>query len=102
MQQSGIIHTDTNRFQIKGVIDHKSATALLSLGVKMFSEAASDNITVDLSEASASDSTCPAILIAWLRCMKLKGISIEYKGFSEKLLRIIKVSNLNNLLGVDQ
>ncbi len=102
MPEVDIVQTDKNVFQVKGVIDHESATALLPLGVKLFAESDSDSLIVDLSDARASNSTCPALLIAWLRHMKLKGKSIEYKGFSEKLLRIIKVSNLQNLLGVDQ
>ena len=97
-----VISTCEAQFLVKGVIDIDSAPTLLPLGLKSFMAVSASVITVDLSCAEVKNSAGVALLLAWLSHMQSKGKSIHYVGFSEKLLRIIKVSNLSNLLGVQE
>lgn len=86
------------RFRVTGNLGFETVKALLAAGRRQF--AGPEQIEVDLSGITHSDSAGLALLIEWLKFAQSAGKSIRYTGMPEQLRALARISEVEELLPV--
>lgn len=100
MSGAKLVELESNIFSVEGDITVETVPVLLSEGGKTLAAASKDQLIIDLSGATVGSSACAALLLAWMRVAHLHHKTITYRGCSEKLMRIVRISNLESVLGL--
>ena len=89
---------DTDHASVTGELTFSTAPALLERSVSL--KSASGKLIVDLQGVTRADSAGLALLVEWLRLARASGRDIHYVNLPDQLLRVVRVSGLEQLFAV--
>lgn len=82
---------------VSGEVDVDSVVALREQGEKLLNTVSVD-LVVDLGNLETAHSVVLSLLLCWQRLANRRGISISYRGVSERLASLAALSNLDDQL----
>lgn len=82
---------------VSGEVDVDSVVALREQGEKLLKTVSVD-LVVDLGNLETAHSVVLSLLLCWQRLANRRGISISYRGVSERLASLAALSNLDDQL----
>jgi len=94
-----MIRTVDGRIEVMGPINMASAAQLLAAGEAAIVAAdAGKSVTFDLAAVTEMDSSCLALVFAWMRVAKSRGIAIRLLNTPQNLLSLAAVYDVADLL----
>ncbi len=87
-------------WRISGELTFGTVTALLRDSGGGFG-AGQERLRIDLGGVSRADSAGLALLVCWLRRARRAGVRVLFHGVPEQLLKIARVSGLEDMLPFD-
>lgn len=91
LQQSG----DSGLYDLSGDLTFATVTALLPQAARLFER---QELTIDLSGVSRTDSAALALLLEWLEQASRAGVRLHFSSIPESLMAIARLSNVEALL----
>lgn len=88
------------RFRLVGAVDFDTVPDLWEESLHVFPGASS--VEVDLESVSAADSAAVALLLAWTRWARERDQSIRFVRVPQTMLAIARLSDLEDLLPLEQ
>ena len=82
--------------QVSGEITFFTVNQALSLDFL----SGQQNIKINLSGVTRSDSSGLALMVHWLRQARQQGVEMKFENIPDKLLALAKVSNLDEILPI--
>ncbi|MBW0146873.1 STAS domain-containing protein [Marinobacter arenosus] len=82
---------------VSGEVDADSVVALRQQGEKLL-QTVSVDLVVDLGSLQTAHSVVLSLLLCWQRLANQRGISLSYRGVSERLASLAALSNLDEQL----
>jgi phospholipid transport system transporter-binding protein len=83
-------------YRLRGVLSFASVPAVRRVGLETF--VADNDIRLDLSDVSRSDSAGLALLIEWLRYARQRNKTVHYLNMPTQMLAIARASSLDEIL----
>ena len=96
MSQVTLSSSDDGRLVISGEFGFATASDLLAQGRKLVNQ--HQDLTIDLSGVTGSDSAGLAVMLEWMDQFRATGQQLHFLNVPESLLEIARVSNLADLL----
>lgn len=82
---------------VSGEVTTETVVGLREQGEKLI-RAASENLVVDLEGLVAAHSVVLSMLLCWQRLARQSGISLSFRGVSDRLASLASLSNLDDQL----
>lgn len=101
LTQANITTKAENVWYIKGELTFNTTKQLLNKSKKLFA-AKTDNIEIDLSQITHSDSSALALLTEWQRLATQHKKTIVFKNLPSQLFNIAKLSKLDDILKIEE
>jgi phospholipid transport system transporter-binding protein len=99
MAAAQLVENDDGSWLLQGELGFASVPSVLQhAGVNMLGR---DQITVDLTGVTRSDSAGLALLVEWLRESELAGNTIKFVNVPAQLLSIARVCGLEDILSLN-
>lgn len=86
------------RYRIAGVLDAVTVGELLEQSLARFD--ASGDLEVDLTAVSEADSAGLALLIEWIRAMRLRNQKIRFKNVPAQINALARISEVEDLIAL--
>ncbi len=96
MNQATLSRSGDGRLTISGEFGFATASSLLTQGAKLVNQG--QDLTIDLSGVTSSDSAGLALMLEWMDQFRAAGQQLHFLNVPESLLEIARVSNLADLL----
>ena len=90
-----------NEFSVSGELNMQTVPAISRMANSQLNDI-SGEVSIDLSGVSRADSAGLALLIDWLRIAKRQQYAIHFRNLPEQLRQIATVSELHDILPIDQ
>lgn len=99
MSLAEVVPTETG-LSVSGKIQFGNVVALRRQGNRAIACMTQQQLTVDLSGVTLSDSSGLSLLLCWLRYAKQQGKTMRFIHMPEPLSRVAEVCGVASLLGV--
>ncbi|MCF6355938.1 MAG: STAS domain-containing protein [Candidatus Polarisedimenticolaceae bacterium] len=96
MSRATFNDSGNGRLTIQGEFGFATASDLLAQGEKLINQG--QDLTIDLSGVTGSDSAGLAVMLEWMDQFRAAGQQLHFLNVPESLLEIARVSNLADLL----
>lgn len=83
---------------VSGEITFKTVSKMRQQGDRFIQQCQSESIAINLQQVTHNDITGLALLIAWLRFGKERGIKVSFSNLPSSILRIAEVCDVKDLL----
>ncbi|MBV8741857.1 MAG: STAS domain-containing protein [Sinobacteraceae bacterium] len=93
-----LIEDSPGRFSARGRITFATARAARQTGLAAFDGTSEQQIRVDCSGISASDSAGMAVLLDWLSAARRAGRSLQYQNLPVQVQAIARISDVLEML----
>jgi phospholipid transport system transporter-binding protein len=93
-----LIEDSPGRFSARGRITFATARAARQAGISAFDTTTQQQIQVDCSGISASDSAGMAVLLDWLSAARRTGRSLQYQNLPVQVQAIARISDVLEML----
>lgn len=90
-----------DRIEVSGPITMVGAAALLAAGEAAIAQASAGSgkmVQFDLATVNEMDSSCLALIFAWMRTAKSRGITLRLLNAPQNLLSLAAVYDVSDLL----
>jgi phospholipid transport system transporter-binding protein len=95
-----VIKGSNGEFEIIGELSFSTVAGLRRDGINLFN--ACEDVHIDLSGVTRSDSAGLVLLVEWMRILKQRNRQIRYTSIPQQLLDIARVSSLDNILPISR
>jgi phospholipid transport system transporter-binding protein len=99
MSAPNLTRVSENQFAVSGELNMQTVPAVARTAAGFLQDCRGD-VTIDLSAVSRADSAGLALMVDWLRLARRYQFTLQFKNLPEQLLRIAKVSELHEILPV--
>ena len=82
---------------LSGAVGREQVVELRARGELLLAGYAGSRLTLDLGESTALDSSLVALLLAWLRCARGRGLTLELSNCPQSLLQLLELYGLDQL-----
>ncbi len=91
------------RFNLSGDVEFDEVGELKKQGLAAVANAGSDQreVSVDLAGLSQSNSVTVALMLAWLREGKARGVAVNFTSVPPAIGKILEFSGLNSLVSYE-
>lgn len=96
MNETTLRAGDDGVYVISGPLTFDSAPGLWQQGLRLLDGA--DAVVLDLEDVTRTDSAGLALLVAWMREARRRGVHIRFRHIPEQLMAIARTCNLQKLL----
>ena len=90
--------TAPGRFILSGDVDVWNTPVLVEQGWQLLVSQAEKELVIDMSAVGQADSSALAMLLSWLRRAQGRNMQLAFCGFSDDLLALARVCDIESML----
>ncbi|MCL6268883.1 STAS domain-containing protein [Sansalvadorimonas sp. 2012CJ34-2] len=97
---AGLSPVKPGRFVLSGDVDVWNTPVLVEQGWQLLVSQEEKELVIDMSAIGQADSSALAMLLSWLRRAKGRQMRLSFCGFSQDLMALAKVCDIESMLPI--